>query len=40
MAYRDLREFIGQLERLGELKRIREPVSPRLEMTEVCDRVR
>ena len=39
MAYRDLREFIAQLEALGELKRIRAEVSPRLEMTEICDRV-
>ena len=39
MRYADLRDFIGQLERLGELKRVAAPVSPRLEMTEVCDRV-
>ena len=39
MHYSDLRDFIGQLERLGELKRIGVEVSPRLEMTEVCDRV-
>jgi 4-hydroxy-3-polyprenylbenzoate decarboxylase len=39
MAYADLREFIAQLEALGELKRVRAEVSPRLEMTEVCDRV-
>jgi 4-hydroxy-3-polyprenylbenzoate decarboxylase len=37
--YSDLRDFIGQLERLGELKRVQAEVSPRLEMTEVCDRV-
>lgn len=37
--YRDLREFIGQLEAGGELRRIAEPVSPVLEMTAVCDRV-
>jgi len=37
--YRDLRDFIGQLERLGELKRVAVEVDPRLEMTEVCDRV-
>jgi 4-hydroxy-3-polyprenylbenzoate decarboxylase len=37
--YRDLRDFIGQLEKLGELKRVGVPVDPRLEMTEVCDRV-
>jgi 4-hydroxy-3-polyprenylbenzoate decarboxylase len=39
MSYRDLREFIGQLEARGELRRIRASVSPRLEMTEICDRV-
>ena len=39
MHYRDLRDFIGQLERLGELKRVAVEVDPRLEMTEVCDRV-
>jgi 4-hydroxy-3-polyprenylbenzoate decarboxylase len=39
MKYRDLRDFIGQLERRGELKRVRAEVDPRLEMTEICDRV-
>ena len=39
MQYRDLREFIDHLEAQGELKRIDHPVDPRLEMTEVCDRV-
>ena len=39
MKYRDLRDFIAQLENLGELKRISVPVSPHLEMTEICDRV-
>jgi 4-hydroxy-3-polyprenylbenzoate decarboxylase len=39
MRYRDLRDFLAQLESLGELRRIRVPVSPRLEMTEICDRV-
>ncbi len=39
MKYRDLRDFIGQLERAGQLKRIQAPVSTRLEMTEICDRV-
>ncbi len=38
MAYRDLREFITQLETLGELRRVSQPVSPMLEMTAVCDR--
>lgn len=36
---KDLRAFIQQLEELGELKRISHPVSPKLEMTEICDRV-
>ena len=39
MKYADLREFISQLESQGELKRIGAEVSPRLEMTEICDRV-
>jgi 4-hydroxy-3-polyprenylbenzoate decarboxylase len=39
MHYADLREFLGGLEALGKLKRIAAPVSPRLEMTEICDRV-
>jgi 4-hydroxy-3-polyprenylbenzoate decarboxylase len=39
MKYRDLRDFIAQLEQLGELKRIAAEVDPRLEMTEICDRV-
>jgi 4-hydroxy-3-polyprenylbenzoate decarboxylase len=38
MHYRDLRDFIGQLERTGELIRVRHPVDPKLEMTEICDR--
>jgi 4-hydroxy-3-polyprenylbenzoate decarboxylase len=39
VTYRDLRDFIAQLEAAGELKRVREPVSPHLEMTALCDRV-
>jgi 4-hydroxy-3-polyprenylbenzoate decarboxylase len=39
MKYRDLRDFIAQLEKLGELKRVSAEVDPKLEMTEVCDRV-
>lgn len=39
MTYRDLRDFISGLEAIGELKRIAVPVDPRLEMTEICDRV-
>ena len=39
MKYTDLRDFIGQLEALGELKRIAVEVDPCLEMTEIADRV-
>ena len=39
MKYSDLRSFVAQLEADGELKRIRAEVSPRLEMTEISDRV-
>ncbi|MDD4929376.1 MAG: 4-hydroxy-3-polyprenylbenzoate decarboxylase [Gallionella sp.] len=39
MKYKDLRDFIAQLEKIGELKRISVPVSTHLEMTEICDRV-
>ena len=39
MKYHDLRDFIAQLEAMGELKRISAPVSTHLEMTEICDRV-
>ena len=39
VRYHDLRDFLGQLERQGELKRVSTEVSPYLEMTEICDRV-
>ncbi len=39
MKYSDLRDFLGRLESLGELRRIAAEVSPQLEMTEICDRV-
>ena len=39
MEYKDLRDFIDQLERGGDLKRISKPVSPNLEITEISDRV-
>ncbi len=39
MIYHDLRDFITQLESMGELKRIAVEVDPRLEMTEIADRV-
>ena len=38
MRYADLRDFLAQLEAAGELRRVTAPVSPRLEMTEICDR--
>ena len=39
MEYRDLRDFIDQLERGGDLKRISRRISPNLEITEISDRV-
>jgi len=39
MSYRDLRDFMAQLESMGELRRVDAEVSPRLEMTALCDRV-
>lgn len=39
MKYRDLRDFLAQLESLGELRRTALAISPHLEMTELCDRV-
>jgi 4-hydroxy-3-polyprenylbenzoate decarboxylase len=39
MIYHDLRDFITQLEKMGELKRIATEVDPKLEMTEIADRV-
>ena len=39
MRYRDLRDFLNQLERTGRLKRISTEVSTRLEITEISDRV-
>lgn len=38
MKYHDLRDFIQQLEKLGQLKRISQPISPELVMTEISDR--
>ena len=38
MKYSDLRDFISQLQLMGELKHVTVPVSPYLEMTEICDR--
>jgi len=39
MKYSDLRDFVAQLVRLGLVRRIATEVDPRLEMTEICDRV-
>lgn len=39
MKYRDLRDFIAQIEKRGALRRIQAPVSTQLEMTEIGDRV-
>lgn len=38
MKYKDLRDFMAQLEGRGELKRIAVDVDPYLEMTEICAR--
>ena len=39
MSFKDLREFIEQLEAAGELKRIDAPVNAELEITEITDRM-
>jgi 4-hydroxy-3-polyprenylbenzoate decarboxylase len=39
MAYKNLQHFINVLEEAGELVRIRERVSPRLEITDITDRI-
>ncbi|MDA0687639.1 MAG: 4-hydroxy-3-polyprenylbenzoate decarboxylase [Proteobacteria bacterium] len=38
MSFKDLRDFIGLLEKEGELKRISAEVDPYLEITEISDR--
>ncbi|MEP5566407.1 MAG: UbiD family decarboxylase, partial [Halioglobus sp.] len=38
MKYKDLREFIAELEQRGDLVRITTEVDPNLEMTEIADR--
>jgi 4-hydroxy-3-polyprenylbenzoate decarboxylase len=38
MKYKDLRDFISRLEAQGELVRITQPISTKLEMTEIADR--
>ncbi len=39
MKYRDLRDFLNQLEQHGQLKRITTQISSHLEITEISDRV-
>jgi 4-hydroxy-3-polyprenylbenzoate decarboxylase len=39
MKYKDLRDFMAQLEARGELKKSSEPVSPRLELTAIGDQL-
>ena len=39
MKYNDLRDFIQQLESTGELRKLSQPVSPRLEMTAIGDKL-
>jgi 4-hydroxy-3-polyprenylbenzoate decarboxylase len=39
MAYAGFQDFLRRLERAGELKRISAPVDPRLEITEIADRM-
>ena len=38
VPYNDLRDWIRALDKAGELRRIREPLSPHLEMAEIADR--
>ncbi|MGB0938674.1 MAG: 4-hydroxy-3-polyprenylbenzoate decarboxylase [Colwellia sp.] len=38
MKYKDLRDFVNQLEKIGQLKRITKPISTHLTMTEISDR--
>ena len=39
LAYHDLREWMQALDKSGELRRVREEVSPELEITEITDRM-
>ena len=39
MKYADLRDFIGQLESQGELQKLTQPVSARLELTAIGDKL-
>ena len=38
MKYKDLRDFIEQLEKIGQLKRVSMPIDTELEMIEIADR--
>ncbi len=38
MKYKDLRDFLAQLEQQGELRRVTAEVDAHLEITEICDR--
>jgi 4-hydroxy-3-polyprenylbenzoate decarboxylase len=38
MAFDSFRDFVGQLDRAGEVKRISQPVATELEITEIADR--
>jgi 4-hydroxy-3-polyprenylbenzoate decarboxylase len=38
MAFEAFRDFVSQLDRSGELKRIAHPVATELEITEIADR--
>src|SRR5918997_4941342 len=38
-SFADLHDFVAYLERRGQLKRIKTPVSAELEITEITDRV-
>ena len=39
MKYKDLRDFMAQLERLGELRKLSQPVCARLELTAIGDKL-
>ena len=39
MKYNDLRDFIQQLETVGQLRKLGQPVSPRFEMTAIGDKL-
>ncbi len=38
MPYTDLRDWIARIDKSGDLRRIKQPVSPYLEMAEIADR--